>query len=73
MQKVKTDGGQVDAILPQVDQEWTRSGKGPEGADGLAGGQPQGHQMRGGCRDRPQRQKRPVNKFVKTRQTRGGG
>ena len=54
MQKVKTDGGQADVILPQVDQEWTRSGKGPDGADGLAGGQPKGHQKQGGCRDRPQ-------------------
>ena len=37
---------------------------GDPGADGLAGSQPQGHQMRGGGKDRPRRVKKPVNKFV---------
>ena len=43
---------------------------GDPGADGLAGSQPQGHQMRGGGKDRPQRVKKPVNKFVETGQKR---
>ena len=49
---------------PDLDQERTRSGEGHNGAEGQAGGQPQGHKMPGGSKDYPHRQKRHVKKFV---------